>query len=459
MIQDGTIVDADISATANIVDTKLNTISTAGKVDNSATTGTETSTPNTLVLRDGNADFDASLIGVRGVQFDTITPEQDDEGRIVWSTPDGGLLVGLEGGNVSLPIGQKNVIYVKNDSGVTIPKASSVMAVGAVGDRIQVALADASGATDAMFMLGVSAESIPDGDEGFITTLGYIRNLNTVAYPVGTILYFDPNTPGGLTDVAPIAPELDLPIAIVTRSHASTGILYVRMKNGEYLDELHDVRAAAPSDKDILEYNSTLGVWENSSTLADHVVETLNVHGIADTSVLATQTDLSTDIGTHNTSTTSVHGISDTADLVYTTDARLSDARTPTAHASTHIPGGADEIDVSKFIAQGSTLPLLPDPLYPSGTLFAVGSAPPYLIYRSSGAVWDQLGASAITVSDTAPSTPQAGDLWYDSAAGKTFIYYDSFWVEMGNNTNASVPLHGVEHEVGGSDAIRILFS
>jgi len=30
--------------------------------------------------------------------------------------------------------------------------------------------------------------------------------------------------------------------------------------------------------------------------------------------------------------------------------------------------------------------------------------------------------------------------LWYQSSTGKQFIYYDSFWVEMGNNTNAIVP-------------------
>lgn len=39
-----------------------------------------------------------------------------------------------------------------------------------------------------------------------------------------------------------------------------------------------------------------------------------------------------TAVSTHESDTTSVHGIADTADLVLTSDARLSDARTPTAH-------------------------------------------------------------------------------------------------------------------------------
>ena len=142
-----------------------------------------------------------------------------------------------------------------------------------------------------------------------------------------------------------------------------------------------------------------------------------------------------------------------TGTAVVTADSRLSDARTPTAHASTHIPGGTDVLTFSAFSGQGSSLPGSLT-LYPAGSLFAVGAAAPYLIYRSNGTSWDQLGASAITTSDTAPASPQAGDLWYQSSTGKQFIRYDSFWVEMGNNTNASVSTHASNHIRGGSDII-----
>jgi len=37
-----------------------------------------------------------------------------------------------------------------------------------------------------------------------------------------------------------------------------------------------------------------------------------------------------------------------------------------------------------------------------------------------------------MNVSATAPSSPNAGDLWFNSETGQTFIYYDSFWVEIG---------------------------
>jgi sporulation protein YlmC with PRC-barrel domain len=59
---DGTIVNDDISASAGIVDTKLATISTAGKVSNSATTATSANTANAIVARDGSGNFSAGQV-------------------------------------------------------------------------------------------------------------------------------------------------------------------------------------------------------------------------------------------------------------------------------------------------------------------------------------------------------------------------------------------------------------
>lgn len=36
------------------------------------------------------------------------------------------------------------------------------------------------------------------------------------------------------------------------------------------------------------------------------------------------------------------------------------------------------------------------------------------------------------TISDSAPAAPSAGQLWFDSTVGKTFVYYDSHWIEVG---------------------------
>ena len=58
----GAIVNADINASAAIADTKLATISTSGKVSNSATTATNANTASAIVARDGSGNFSAGTI-------------------------------------------------------------------------------------------------------------------------------------------------------------------------------------------------------------------------------------------------------------------------------------------------------------------------------------------------------------------------------------------------------------
>ena len=81
----------------------------------------------------------------------------------------------------------------------------------------------------------------------------------------------------------------------------------------------------------------------NAAITADigtHNSDTSNVHGILDTTLLATDSDVSaaqtaaegyadSAISAHNLDQTNVHGIANTANLVLTDDARLSDERTP----------------------------------------------------------------------------------------------------------------------------------
>jgi hypothetical protein len=62
MIANNTIVDGDINSAAGISDTKLNTISTALKVANSATTATSANTASAIVARDGSGNFTAGTI-------------------------------------------------------------------------------------------------------------------------------------------------------------------------------------------------------------------------------------------------------------------------------------------------------------------------------------------------------------------------------------------------------------
>lgn len=41
-------------------------------------------------------------------------------------------------------------------------------------------------------------------------------------------------------------------------------------------------------------------------------------------------------------------------------------------------------------------------------------------------------GSASITVGDNTPSDPTEGSMWFESDTGRFFVYYDSFWVELG---------------------------
>lgn len=76
----GSIVNADISGSAAIADTKLATISTASKVSNSATTATSANTASAIVARDGSGNFSAGTItaSITGTVSDISNHTTDD---------------------------------------------------------------------------------------------------------------------------------------------------------------------------------------------------------------------------------------------------------------------------------------------------------------------------------------------------------------------------------------------
>lgn len=94
----------------------------------------------------------------------------------------------------------------------------------------------------------------------------------------------------------------------------------------------------------------------------------------------------------------------------------------------------------------------LTPPRLPSGTSLPSAGAAGDLFFKSDeskiyvhdGTTWviaQGSGGSGggVIVSDTAPSDPDEGTYWFDSTTAKSYIYYDSFWVEVGDNSGGYI--------------------
>lgn len=66
-------------------------------------------------------------------------------------------------------------------------------------------------------------------------------------------------------------------------------------------------------------------------------------------------------------------------------------------------------------------------------------------ILKYNGTLWTNASASSgNVVSDSPPSSPTAGQVWFESDTGKTFIYYDSYWVEISGGRGDTNPVGSV---------------
>jgi hypothetical protein len=194
-------------------------------------------------------------------QFDTTSTAADGIGILKWSQEFETLETKLDDG-VTIHFGQDHLVRVKNASGsVAIPKMSVVMFAGANGDTVSVAPAVTDGSVSEDYIVGVTTEEIPADGFGFVTQFGFITNLDTDAYSLGDLLWADPTVAGALTTTPPVAPNLKLPLAAVTRVNASSGRVLVRAYVGKKLGELHDVTTTGATNGQVLAYNSTTGVW------------------------------------------------------------------------------------------------------------------------------------------------------------------------------------------------------
>ena len=209
------------------------------------------------------------------MDFDTAAAHTVGVGELAWNNTDGTLDLGLKGGDVTLQIGQEEVIRVVNKTSANLLQSEykvvrirTAIEGGAQGQRLAVLLAQANTKANHSGILGLVTENITNNQEGFITTFGYVRRIDTTGslqsetWADGDALWLSETVAGGISNIEPANHPVQL--GWVTYAHAVNGKIFVKVQEGvDELAELHDVTIATPLNNDVLTYETASSLWKN----------------------------------------------------------------------------------------------------------------------------------------------------------------------------------------------------
>jgi len=269
-------IDAPTTATQN----EVNTGTLTDKYLTPSTFENATKWTTKVPYTGATSDINLGEFGIQlgNLEFDnTPTDIPTTVGSMVWNDADGTLDLKLKGGNVTLQVGQEQVLRVvnKTSTNVTLSEANyqAVRVTGSQGQRLKVDLAQATNDTLSAETIGLVTETINNNQEGFITTSGLVRGINTTGslqsetWLDGDIVYLSPTTAGNLTNIKPIAPNHLIIIGYVVSAHITQGTIFVKVDNGYELDELHNVSINSVANNDVLTYESSTLLWKNKQPI------------------------------------------------------------------------------------------------------------------------------------------------------------------------------------------------
>jgi hypothetical protein len=207
----------------------------------------------------GATDIDLNnndLLNVDKTTFNLATTETSGVGQLNWNDTDGTLNLGLKGGAVTLQLGQEIVARAVNKTVPLIDLLEAnyqvVRVSGAQGQRLAVRLAQSDTEANCQSTLGIVTETILKNQEGFVTVLGQVRQINTTGslqgetWNDGDVLYLSPTTAGAITKVKPTFPNKIIIVGYVEYAHAVNGKIYANISRLE--TSIIDIQAAASDE-------------------------------------------------------------------------------------------------------------------------------------------------------------------------------------------------------------------
>lgn len=148
------------------------------------------------------------------------------EGNVYWDKDNHTLALQTFISDVTLQVGQEFWVFVRNNSGAPILNGSVVYFSGAIAQKPTIALSKADVSSTAIAS-GVATSDISNNSDGFITTEGLVRDINTSAFSEGDTLYLSATTAGAFTNIAPSTPNFVIKIGKVLIDNPATGVILV----------------------------------------------------------------------------------------------------------------------------------------------------------------------------------------------------------------------------------------
>ena len=278
-VSDGPTATAKTVYSGTGTATALKVATTHAEVDSIRLDGTTISTtttngdlnlsPNgTGAVVIGNAEITGGTIS--NVTLSGSTLSSITGGTITGATISGGSLSGttVTTGTFSSNANESLMRIVRKASAGTITKGQAVYVVGSTGTHLTVELADASVEATAATTIGVAAESITNSADGYMMVSGLLTGLSTLptaSFTNGAMLWLSETT-GALTTTRPTQPAHGVFMGwVVNASNGASGSAYIKVINGQELDELHDVLITSPATDHILVYDGTVSppLWKN----------------------------------------------------------------------------------------------------------------------------------------------------------------------------------------------------
>lgn len=221
-----------------------------------------------------NNDITVNSVTAGHVTINTSAAYGVSTGQIAWNATDRTFDLGMYNGSI-LQVGQETFMLIKADENIS--DGDAVMFAGANGENILVRkYSPAVSGFIPEWFIGVATNTIAKNDFGYITLYGKVRDQNTLAWDVGTILWADNSVPGALTSTEPSAPHPKILVAAVTKKAGGNGTIMVRPSIRPRLHDLSDVVVTTPTNGQVLTYNANNGTWYPGSPTVAGSVESAN---------------------------------------------------------------------------------------------------------------------------------------------------------------------------------------